>query len=77
MGDILTLVEMAEKQIKESDASAMAKRLMENKFDFNDFLRQYKMVSGMGGGMTSMMKMLPGTANILTELADVSPFEQP
>lgn len=29
------------------------------KFDFNDFLKQYKMVSGMGN-LSSLVKMLPG-----------------
>ena len=60
MGDVLTLVEKAEAAIKEEDAEAMAKRMMSAKFDFNDFLKQYKMVSGMGN-MASIMKMLPGT----------------
>lgn len=60
MGDVLSLVEMAEKNIKADDAEAMMKKMMENKFDFDDFLKQFKMVSGMGGGMTSVMKMLPG-----------------
>ena len=60
MGDVLSLVEMAEKNIKENEAEALTKRMMQNKFDFNDFLKQYKMVSGMGGGMTNVMKMLPG-----------------
>ena len=61
MGDILSLVEMAETSIKEDDAQAMMKKMMQDKFDFNDFLKQFKMVSGMGGGMSSVMKMLPGT----------------
>ena len=60
MGDVLSLVEMAEKSIKADDAEAMMKKMMDNKFDFDDFLKQFKMVSGMGGGMTSVMKMLPG-----------------
>jgi signal recognition particle subunit SRP54 len=59
MGDVLTLVEKAEAAIKEEDAEAMAKRLMSANFDFNDFLKQYKMVSGMGN-MGQIMKMLPG-----------------
>lgn len=59
MGDVLTLVEKAEAAIKEEDAEAMTKRLLSAKFDFNDFLKQYKMVSGMGS-MGSIMKMLPG-----------------
>lgn len=57
---MLSLVEMAEKNIKADDAEAMMKKMMSNKFDFDDFLKQFKMVSGMGGGMTSVMKMLPG-----------------
>ena len=65
MGDVLSLVEMAEKNIKADDAEAMMKKMMENKFDFDDFLKQFKMVSGMGGGMTSVMKMLPGSPSLL------------
>ena len=61
MGDILSLVEMAESSIKENEAEAMMARIMKNKFDFDDFLKQYRMVSGMGGGgMSSVMKLLPG-----------------
>ena len=34
---------------------------MENKFDYTDFLKQFRMVSGMGGGgLAGVMKMLPG-----------------
>ena len=64
MGDVLTLVEKAEASIKEEDAQALTKRLLSAKFDFNDFLKQYKMVSGMGS-MSSIMKMLPGGASLL------------
>ena len=59
MGDVLTLVEKAEATIKEGDAEAMTKRMLSAKFDFNDFLKQFRMVSGMGS-MSSIMKMLPG-----------------
>lgn len=59
-GDILSLVEKAESNIKEGEAEAMTKRLLEAKFDFNDFLSQYKMLNNMGS-MGSIMKMLPGT----------------
>lgn len=59
MGDVLSLVEKAESAIKLEDADAMTRRIMEAKFDFNDFLAQFKMVSGMGN-MASVMKMIPG-----------------
>ena len=56
---MLTLVEKAEAAIKEEDAEEMTKRLLSAKFDFNDFLKQSKMMSSMGS-MGSIMKMLPG-----------------
>ncbi len=59
MGDVLSLVEKAEAAIKEDEAEALTARLLAAKFDFNDFLKQYKMVTGMGS-MGSIMKMLPG-----------------
>jgi hypothetical protein len=34
------------------------KRMMANKFDFNDFLKQWQTMNNMGG--TSIMKMIPG-----------------
>ncbi|BDA48216.1 Signal recognition particle protein [Coccomyxa sp. Obi] len=63
MGDVLTLVEKAESAIKEEDAQEMTRRMLSANFDFNDFLKQYKMVSGMGS-MGQIMKMLPGMNQI-------------
>jgi signal recognition particle subunit SRP54 len=63
MGDVLSLVEKAEAAIAEEDAAAMTKRMLSAKFDFNDFLKQYEAVTGMGG-MGALMKMLPGMAAI-------------
>ena len=64
MGDILSLVESAEQNIKQDEAELMTKRIMENKFDFNDFLTQSQMMGKMGS-MSSVMKMLPGTVNLM------------
>ena len=66
MGDVLSLVEKAEKAVSERDAEAMAKKMMSAKFDFDDFLQQYRMVTGMGG-IGSRMKMLPGIGSITGE----------
>ncbi len=59
MGDVLTLVEKAEEAIKKEEADAALKRIMTNKFDFDDFLSQYRMVTRMGT-MGQVMKLLPG-----------------
>lgn len=63
MGDVLSLVEKAEGAIAAADADAMAKRMLAAKFDFNDFIKQYEAVTGMGG-MGAIMKMLPGMAAV-------------
>eukprot|EP00967_Tisochrysis_lutea_P080074 scaffold109792_cov20-Tisochrysis_lutea.AAC.1 len=63
-GDVLSLYEKAEQAIKASvhlnaeDAEATMKRLMANKFDFNDFLTQFKTMNNMGGAQ--IMKLMPG-----------------
>lgn len=59
MGDVLSLVEKAEEAIKADEAEEMMKRVMQQKFDFNDFLTQSQMISRMGS-MGSITKMLPG-----------------
>ena len=59
MGDILSLVEKAEEAIKGDEAEAMTKRIMEEKYDFNDFLKQNKLMTGMGG-VSNLTKMIPG-----------------
>lgn len=59
MGDVLTLVEKAEAAIKKDEADEALKRIMTNKFDFNDFLAQYRMVTRMGT-MGQIMKLMPG-----------------
>lgn len=63
MGDIVSLVEKAQRAVKDEEAAEIQRRLMEAQFDFNDFLKQAEMVSGMGS-MQQLMKMLPGMAGI-------------
>lgn len=38
------------------------KRILDNKFDFNDFLSQYQAMNNMGG--TKMMKLIPGFTQV-------------
>jgi signal recognition particle subunit SRP54 len=62
-GDVVTLVEKAEEAIKEEEAVAMTKKMMAAKFDFNDFLQQYKTVTSMGS-LGQIAKMIPGMGGI-------------
>lgn len=59
MGDVLSLVEKAEEAMKDDDAEALMKRIMQEKFDFNDWLKQTKTMTKMGG-MSSVSRMIPG-----------------
>ncbi|KAI7844769.1 hypothetical protein COHA_001651 [Chlorella ohadii] len=59
MGDVVSLVEKAEDAIQAEEAAELTKKMMTAKFDFNDFLKQYKTVTGMGN-LSTLVKMLPG-----------------
>jgi signal recognition particle subunit SRP54 len=62
MGDLLTLIEKAQKDVDEKKAAEQAEKMRQNTFDFNDFIDQMEQVNNMGG-IDSIMKMLPGMAN--------------
>ena len=59
MGDILTLVEKAQKKIEQEDAEKMQKKMLKGNFTLEDFLKQMQMMKKMGS-MSSMLSMLPG-----------------
>jgi signal recognition particle subunit SRP54 len=61
MGDVLSLIEKAERQFDESDALALERKLRRNEFGQDDFLDQLKMVRKMGP-LTSILGMIPGLA---------------
>ena len=59
MGDVLSLIEKAEKEIDVEDAKDMAKRMQKGKFDYNDFLAQMQQMRSMGG-ISAILSSLPG-----------------
>ncbi|MEN8715187.1 MAG: signal recognition particle protein [Verrucomicrobiales bacterium] len=59
MGDVVGLVEAAAEAVDQDEALRMAERMKKNKFDFEDFLAQMRMMNRMGG-MQSLMGMIPG-----------------
>ncbi len=61
MGDVLTLIEQAERQFDEDEALALERKLRRNEFGLDDFLDQLKMVRKMGP-LTSILGMIPGFA---------------
>src|SRR5436190_11959036 len=59
MGDVMTLIEKAERQFDEDDARALERKLRRNEFGLDDFLDQLKTVRKMGP-LTSLLGMIPG-----------------
>ncbi len=58
-GDVISLVEKAQQQFDDKEAEDLEKKLLANKFDFEDFLKQIKMIKKMGS-LKSLMSMVPG-----------------
>ena len=58
MGDVLTLIEKAQKQIDNKEALEMQKKLMEATFTFEDFLFQIKQIRNLGS-LEDILSMLP------------------
>ena len=59
MGDVLSLIEKATEEIDEDEAMNMMEKMMSGKFNFNDLLKQMKMIKRMGA-LSGILKMLPG-----------------
>jgi signal recognition particle subunit SRP54 len=61
MGDVLSFIEKAERQVDEDEAKHLEAKLRRNEFDLDDFLGQLKKIRKMGP-ITSLLGMLPGLA---------------
>jgi signal recognition particle subunit SRP54 len=59
MGDVLTLVEKAEKTMDEEKATEAAERMLSARFTLDDFLTQLREVKKLGP-LQDLMKMMPG-----------------
>ncbi|MGO4598002.1 signal recognition particle protein [Terrabacter sp. 2RAF25] len=68
MGDVLTLIEQAEKAFDKREADEMARKfLAEEDFTFEDFLSQMNAIKKMGS-LKSMLKMMPGMQGMRDQL---------
>ena len=67
MGDVLTLIEDAQNKIDQDKAEEMAKKMMSNKFDFNDLNDQFAQIKKMGP-LKGILAKIPGIANQLDNI---------
>ena len=59
MGDVLSLIEKAEKQFDEDEAAELERKIRRNEFTLEDFLDQLKQIRKMGP-LTNLLGMMPG-----------------
>ena len=70
MGDVLTLIEQAEKAFEQDEAEAMASKLASGKdFTLEDFLSQLMMVRKMGP-ISGLLGMLPGMGQLKGQMKE-------
>ena len=63
MGDVLSIIEKAEESFDFEEAEKLEKQLKKKDFDLDDYLSQLRQVKKMGS-FSSILKMLPGMANV-------------
>jgi signal recognition particle subunit SRP54 len=71
MGDVLTLIEKAEKDLDEKKAEEMARRLLENEFTLEDFRSQLNQIQKLGS-MSDILGMLPNIGGMNLQAANAS-----
>lgn len=59
MGDVLSLIEKAQREMDEEKAKESVRRLSRGQFNYDDFMDQMDQMSRMGG-LAGILKMLPG-----------------
>ncbi|MDT0213730.1 signal recognition particle protein [Rothia sp. ARF10] len=75
MGDVLTLIEQAEKAFDRAQAAEMERKfLAAEDFTFDDFLQQMSAIKKMGS-LKSMLKMMPGMGQMSAQLDNLDERE--
>lgn len=67
MGDVLTLIEKAQTTMDADVAEKAAQKLLDAKFDFEDFLAQLQQIKKMGP-ISQLLGMMPGMGDIAKQL---------
>jgi signal recognition particle subunit SRP54 len=67
MGDVMTLVEKAERQLDERQAQELERKIRRQQFTLDDFLAQMKQVRNMGP-LQNLLRLMPGVGQQLGSL---------
>lgn len=75
MGDMLTLIEKAERSMDRAEAAQVEKNLRAGHVSFDDFLIQIRQMKAMGP-LEGVLDMLPGGASLKGQIAETDPEAQ-
>ena len=67
MGDIVSLVEKAQKAIDEKEARELQKKIAKNQFNLEDFMSQLQQIKKMGN-IKDLASMIPGVGKMLKDI---------
>lgn len=70
MGDVLTLIESATQNIDEDEAMGMMEKMLSGNYNYNDLLKQFKMIKRMGS-ISKIMGFMPGVSKYKDALNNV------
>ena len=74
MGDVLSLIEIAQEEIDQEQAAEAGKRLLDGHFNLEDFLKQMQQIKRMGP-IAQIMDMIPGMGKMVGNV-DLSDAEK-
>ncbi len=75
MGDVLTLIEKAEKAFDKQQIERMESKLRKSEFDLNDLLEQMRQLKKMGS-LSQIMDMIPGFSRLTKGISDADSQER-
>lgn len=67
MGDVLSLIEQAQKTFDQKEAERLQKKIMEDTFTFEDLRDQLKKIRSMGP-IENLLSMIPGMNNVMKDI---------
>ena len=70
MGDVLTLIDTVTENIDEDEMKSQAEKMMSGSFNYNDLLKQFKMIKRMGS-ISKILGFLPGMGNMKQAMSQV------
>ncbi len=70
MGDVLTLIDTVKENIDESEIEDMADKMLNGSYNYNDLVKQFKMIKRMGS-LSKVLGFLPGLGKIKQAVSQV------